>query len=86
MPYIALLIKSKMASIYTCLNYKIISFRTEWAQKNDFGVYHRVFRYARHGDVAGKNIGLYMMGKIQDGRKLCKPMINKICSRMEADA
>ena len=48
---IALWVKSKMASISARLSYKLPSFSTEWAQKHNFGVCHRVFRYARHSGV-----------------------------------
>ena len=43
---IALWVKSKMASIFASLSYKLTSFSTEWTQKHQFGVYHRIFRYA----------------------------------------
>ena len=47
---IALWIKSKMA-ISAKLRYKLTSFLTKWTQKHNFGVYYRVFRYARHSGV-----------------------------------
>ena len=37
--------KSKMASISARLSYRVTSFSTEWTQKHNFGVYHRVFKY-----------------------------------------
>ena len=49
--YIVLLVKSEMASISARLSYKLTSFSTDWTQKHNFGVYHRIFRYARHGGV-----------------------------------
>ena len=48
---IALWVKSKMASISASLSYKLKSFSTERTQKHKFGVYHRIFRYARHSGV-----------------------------------
>ena len=48
---IALWVKSKMASISARLSHILTSFSTEWMQKHTFGVYHRVFRYARHSGV-----------------------------------
>ena len=40
---IALWVKFKMASISARLSYKLTIFSAEWAQKHNFGVYHRVF-------------------------------------------
>ena len=48
---IALWVKSKMASIFARLSYKLTLFSTEWTQKHTFGVHHRVFGYARHSGV-----------------------------------
>ena len=61
---ITLWVKSKMASIPARLSYKLTSFSTEWTQKHNLGVYHRVFKYARHSGVVGKFFSYCIMGKI----------------------
>ena len=65
---IALWVKSKMASISIRLSYKLTIFSREWTYKHNFGVYHRVFRYARHSGVVGKYFSYCIIGKIEDGR------------------
>ena len=82
---IALLVKSNMPSISARFSYTLTSFLTEWTQKHNIGVYHRVFKYAGHGGVVWKYFRYCIMGKIQDGHHLWKPKIKIIVNRMEAD-
>ena len=67
---IAVWVKSKMASISARLSYTLTSFLTEWTQKQNFGVYHRVFRYARHSGVVWEYFRYCIMGENQDDRFL----------------
>ena len=45
-------------------NKKLLSFKTEKKHIHDFGVYHRVSRYARHSDVARIYIALWVKSKM----------------------
>ena len=69
---IALWVESKMASISARSSYKLTSFSSEYTQKHNFGVYHRVFMHARHSGVVWKYFRYCIMGKIQDDRHLWK--------------
>ena len=58
----------------------MISFSLEYKLIRDFGIYHMVFRYARHNSVAGNYIGHCIVGKIQDGHHYCKVKLYKLPS------
>ena len=56
--------KFKMAVIRWRSNFKLTPFSTEWEQLLDFGVYYRVFKYARSSGVVRNNFGHCIVGKI----------------------
>ena len=58
----------------------MLSFSLESKLNYDFGIYHMVFRYARHNGVVENYFGHCIVGKIQDARHYCKAKLYKSLS------
>ena len=60
-------------------NFKLTPFSTEWEQLLDFGVYYRVFRYARSRGLVRNNFGLALWAKSKMAT-ICPRSNNKLIS------